>query len=260
MNNDSAIAQIQQSRQQRQPFLLVLATFGMLILALASNNTRAQATELLPEGQTLIRLSVSETRSVAQDLLVAHLRVEKEDRDATALQNDINQMMTAALALIDASTVSELDVETGYYNVYQTNRQPQGGRADQIWRGTQSLTLQSRSSAELLSLVGELQSEGLILGNLSYQVSDELARDVRDSLLETALNSARMQAERIAEALGKDEVDIAIVDLDDISRGGQPRSMMMRSASLADTEMAPPAARAGESEVSLSVRVQAVAK
>jgi len=79
-------------------------------------------------------------------------------------------------------------------------------------------------------------------------------------LLETALSSARAQAERIASALGKDDVEIAIVDLDDISRGGQPVAMMMRTASAADMEMATPAARAGESEVSLTVRVQAVAK
>ncbi|WP_339866572.1 SIMPL domain-containing protein [Pseudohongiella nitratireducens] len=256
MNTVSTIA----IRQHNQPVSLALALLVMLVLALASGGAKAQSTELLPEGQTLIRLSVSETRSVEQDLLVAQLRVEKEDRDATVLQNAINQMMTAALDQVDAAAISDLDVETGYYSVYQTNRQPQGGRADQVWRGTQSLTLQSKSAADILALVGELQGAGLILGNLSYQVSDELARDVRDSLLETALNSARMQAERIAEALGKDEVDIAVVDLDDISRGGQPRSMMMRAASAADMEMAPPAARAGESEVSLTVRVQAVAK
>lgn len=256
MNTVSAMA----IRQQNQSLFYTLALFVTLVLAIFSGRAAAQATELLPEGQTLIRLSVSETRSVEQDLLVAHLRVEKEDRDATVLQNDINRMMADALEQVDAAMVADLDVETGYYSVYQTNRQPQGGRADTIWRGSQSLTLQSKSSAELLTLVGELQGAGLILGNLSYQVSDELARDVRDSLLETALSSARAQAERIASALGKDDVEIAIVDLDDISRGGQPAAMMMRTASAADMEMATPAARAGESEVSLSVRVQAVAK
>ncbi|MDF1623336.1 MAG: SIMPL domain-containing protein [Pseudohongiella nitratireducens] len=256
MNTVSTIA----IRQQNQPVYLALALLVMLVLALAPGAAKAQNTELLPEGQTLIRLSVSETRSVEQDLLVAQLRVEKEDRDATLLQNAINQMMTAALDQVDAAAISDLDVETGYYSVYQTNRQPQGGRADQVWRGTQSLTLQSRSAADILALVGELQGAGLILGNLSYQVSDELARDVRDSLLETALNSARMQAERIAEALGKDKVDMAIVDLDDISRGGQPVAMMMRAESSAGLDVATPAARAGESEVSLTVRVQAVAK
>ena len=256
MNTVSAMA----IRQKNQSLFYAFALFATLVLAISSGRAAAQATELLPEGQTLIRLSVSETRSVEQDLLVAHLRVEKEDRDATVLQNDINQMMADALEQIDAAMVADLDVETGYYSVYQTNRQPQGGRADTVWRGTQSLTLQSKSSAELLTLVGELQGAGLILGNLSYQVSDELARDVRDSLLETALSSARAQAERIASALGKDDVEIAIVDLDDISRGGQPVAMMMRSASAADMEMATPAARAGESEVSLTVRVQAVAK
>lgn len=256
MNTVSAKA----NRQQTQAIYYTLALLVTLVLTVTSGRAAAQATELLPEGQTLIRLSVSETRSVEQDLLVAQLRVEKEDRDATALQNDINQMMAEALALVDAAALSGLEVETGYYNVYQTNRQPQGGRADTVWRGTQSLTLQSRSSAELLALAGQLQGTGLILGNLSYQVSDERARDVRDSLLEAALSSARVQAERIASALGKDEVEIAIVDLNDISRGGQTSVMMMRTASAADREMATPAARAGESEVSLTVRVQAVAK
>lgn len=255
MNTVSTIA----VRQQKQPVFLALALLLALALVLTPKGAVAQATELLPEGQTLIRLSVSETRSVEQDLLVAQLRVEREDRDATVLQNQINRLMADALAKVDESDVADLDVETGYYNVYQTNRQPQGGRADPIWHGSQSLTLQSKSSAALLALVGELQSAGLILGNLSYQVSDELARDVRDSLLEAALASAKAQAERIANALGKNEVDIAVVDLNDISRGAQSTAMMMRAVS-ADMEMAAPSARSGESEVSLTVRVQAVAK
>lgn len=255
MNTVSTIA----IRRQHQSVFLVLALLLALALALAPKGAAAQNTELLPEGQTLIRLSVSETRSVEQDLLVAQLRIEKEDRDATVLQNAINQLMADALAQVDESDVADLDIETGYYSVYQTNRQPQGGRADTIWRGSQSITLRSKSSAALLTLAGELQESGLILGNLSYQVSTELARDVRDSLLEAALGSAKAQAERIASALGKSEVEIAVVDLDDISRGGQPTPVMMR-AMAADMEMAAPSARAGESEVSLTVRVQAVAK
>ena len=122
MNTVSTIA----IRQQNQPVYLALALLVMLVLALAPGAAKAQNTELLPEGQTLIRLSVSETRSVEQDLLVAQLRVEKEDRDATVLQNAINQMMSAALDQVDAAAISDLDVETGYYSVYQTNRQPQG--------------------------------------------------------------------------------------------------------------------------------------
>ena len=65
-----------------------------LSIAMLSSHTLAQDINLLPEGQTLITLSVTERINVEQDTLIATLRIEGENRDAGTLQREINAAVT----------------------------------------------------------------------------------------------------------------------------------------------------------------------
>jgi len=231
--------------------------FALTILLVLPAAALAQNINLLPEGQTLVTLSVTERVKVPQDLLLATLQIESDDRDAEALQNRINTSMEQALEI--ARAVDDIKVSTGHYYVYQYNNQPQGGRADNVWRGSQSVNLESKDAQKLLDLAGELQSLGFVMNQLSYQLSTERADEVRDSLLETAIKRATEKVERAASAMGKATVDIATIDIDSSLNYDNP--VMMRASAKGDmAEMAAPVAEAGESEVTLTVRVQAVAR
>jgi len=233
-------------------FVVLLA--GIVSAACAS--VQAQPV-LLPEGQTMITLSVTERISVEQDVVIASLRIEAEDSDASVVQNRINTTMEHALQR--ARGVDEVSQSTGYYHVYQYDRQPQGGRAETLWRGSQSLTLQGNDAQVLLALAGELQAMGFLMNQLSYQLSNERADEVRDSLMEAAIERATEKVERATRALGKSRFDIAVLDVDTSSNYTAP--VMMRSMAASDrAEMAPPVADAGETEVTLTVRIQAVAQ
>lgn len=217
-----------------------------------------QDINLLPEGQTLITLSVTERISVEQDTLVATLRIEREDENAEVLQRQINAAMEEALE--EADGVSEVEVATGYYSVYQYSTAPQGGRIANVWRGTQSITLEGQDAQKVLELAGAIQEMGFVMSELTYTLSTEKADEVRDSLMESAIGRARANAERAARALGKSEVDIATLDVDAALGYSQPMMYARGAAMDAVAEKATPVAEAGESEVSLTVRVQAVAK
>lgn len=230
----------------------------VFIVALACSGAAfAQDINLLPEGQTLITLSVTERMKVQQDVLLASLRIEVDDRDAQVVQDRINTGMEEALRI--AREVSEVKVSTGYYSVYQYNNQPQGGRTDNMWRGTQSLSLESQDADALLELAGRLQGMGFLMNQLTYQLSQEKADEVRDTMLESAISRATANAERAGRAMGKTDVDIAILDVDSPMSYGNPIMMRDASASLS-LEMSTPSAEAGETEVTLTVRIQAVAK
>jgi predicted secreted protein len=234
--------------------LLIRSCFAILLALPVS--ALAQNINLLPEGNTLVTLSVTERVKVPQDLLLATLRIEREDRNPQALQNRINTSMEQALQI--ARAVADIKVSTGHYSVYQYNNQPQGSRADNIWRGSQSVSLESKDAQKLLELTGELQSIGLVMSQLSYQLSSERADEVRDSLLETAIKRATEKLERAAQAMGKNSIDIATLDIDSSLSYDNPADMF--SARAVMMEMAAPVAEAGESEVTLTVRVQAVAR
>jgi uncharacterized protein len=216
----------------------------------------AQNINLLPDGQTLVTLSVTERVKVPQDLLLATLRIESDDSNAQSLQNRINSSMEQALEI--ARAVDDIKVSTGHYSVYRDNNQPRGGRADSIWRGSQSVNLESKDAQKLLELAGELQSLGFVMNQLTYQLSTERADEVRDALLESAIQRATEKVQRAASAMGKTGVDIATIDIDSSLNYDNPVMMVSARAEMADKVA--PVAEAGESEVTLTVRVQAVAR
>jgi len=234
--------------------LLPLST---LLVSLLTVPVSAQNINLLPEGQTLITLSVTERVQVEQDTLIATLRVERDHRDAVALQSEINAAMAQALETVEGDEA--VKVSTGYYSVYQYNTSPQGGRNNEVWRGSQSLTLEGQDAAKILALAGEIQEQGFLMSELSYVLSTARADEVRDSLMESAIARATANVERAARAMGKTDVDIAVLDVDAALGYAQPM-MMARGVAMDAMEMAAPVAEAGESEVSLTVRVQAVAQ
>jgi predicted secreted protein len=234
--------------------LLPLST---LLVSLLTVPVSAQNINLLPEGQTLITLSVTERVQVEQDTLIATLRVERDHRDAVALQSEINAAMAQALETAEGDEA--VKVSTGYYSVYQYNTSPQGGRNNEVWRGSQSLTLEGQDAAKILALAGEIQEQGFLMSELSYVLSTARADEVRDSLMESAIARATANVERAARAMGKTDVDIAVLDVDAALGYAQPM-MMARGVAMDAMEMAAPVAEAGESEVSLTVRVQAVAQ
>jgi predicted secreted protein len=234
--------------------LLPLST---LLVSLLTVPVSAQNINLLPEGQTLITLSVTERVQVEQDTLVATLRVERDHRDAVALQSEINAAMAQALETAEGDEA--VKVSTGYYSVYQYNTSPQGGRNNEVWRGSQSLTLEGQDAAKILALAGEIQEQGFLMSELSYVLSTARADEVRDSLMESAIARATANVERAARAMGKTDVDIAVLDVDAALGYAQPM-MMARGVAMDAMEMAAPVTEAGESEVSLTVRVQAVAQ
>jgi predicted secreted protein len=244
------------NQQRGVPPMTLLIRFCLAILLILPVPALAQNINLLPEGNTLVTLSVTERVQVPQDLLLATLRIESEDPNPQVLQNRINTSMEQALQI--ARAVADIKVSTGHYSVYQYNRQPQGGRADNVWRGSQSLTLEGKDAQKVLSLTGELQGIGLVISQLTYQLSTERADEVRDSLVETAISRATEKLERVAQAMGKTSIDIATLDIE--SSLNYANSMDMLSARAVMMEMATPVAEAGETEVTLTVRVQAVAR
>ena len=224
----------------------------------------------IPEGSTLVSLSATERVEVDQDLLVASLRYETENKDAKKLQSDINEIMKQALA--KAKSVASVKVATQQYYVYpydyDPNPQPiQPGEAprklERTWRGQQGIEIKGKNADDLLTLVSALQELGLAMNGLNYTVSPELLEETRESLLETALTKLKSKADRTAKALGKTQSDLLQINVD--IGGYYPQPMMARmdmagGAEMAMAKMDAPVAAPGQSEVTLTVSAQAMLK
>jgi predicted secreted protein len=222
----------------------------------------------LKEGQTLLNISATERTTVDQDTVVATLRVEKENKDASDLQDEINEMMQGAVKKV--KSVQDVEVETQQYYVYEQYNYPHPVRSEEdrqkreetkTWRGSQSLTLESKNAENLLDLAGELQSDGFLMNGLNYKLSTEKQEEVRESLMEAALEKLRARAERAATALGRETVEMIEVNIDAApSFNPQPmvRGKMEMMAMSADASGAPPVAEPGKNDIEMTVSAKAV--
>lgn len=213
-----------------------------LLAALASP---ALAAEPPGDAGTLLHLSEQAARPVVRDELRAVLRVEATDSDAARLQAEINRRMDDAVAR--AKRVAGVTVFTTGYAAYQ---QPQKDRPPQ-WHGSAGLTLTAHDAAALLTLVGELQQNGLLMSNLGYELTPEAARSVEEALTAEALTRLRQRAERVAADLG-----LAVIRLRDVQVGNAVGASPVPRVFAAAAAAPPPAAEPGAAEVAVSVNAE----
>ncbi len=244
--------------------IILLSMIGL------THNAHAQdgnGLNLPPSGTTIINLSATEKRTLPQDLLVASLRIEAEDKtDPAVVQKKINDAMTKALDL--AKKESAFKISTGSYSVYKNeyhvvvNKTTGAHEQRSKWQGSQSIEIQSKDSTKLLEVVGKIQAMGFAMNNLAYTLSPELMEKTRDELLVNALKKLVAKADIVAKTLGKSKADLVNVNVD----SGGPimpmyKNMMARAevAMMADA-MPAPVAEAGETDVQLTVSARALIK
>lgn len=248
----------------------VIAALAFTTPVMAQNAATSETTpakiSFPGSGETILNIAATERVQVPQDLLVASLRIEKEDADPKAVQTQINEIMKKAVD--SAKLVPTIKVSTGQYYVYQYDPNPQpepakGGQKPALkWRGTQTIDLQSTNADDLLKLAGTLQDSGLIMNNLSYMLSPEKAEEAKDNLMEAALAKVKARAERAARAMNKSTTSLVEVTVDTADNPIHP-PVMMRAMAMdggAMEKSAAPTAEAGETEITLTVSARALLK
>ena len=239
----------------------IFLPFLLLIISLPTQAQDYKTVLDLPDGATLVTLSATERQTIGQDLLVATLRYEAEDKNPRTVQNEINTAMKKALD--KAKSYDSAKAATLQYNIYEydINRGKKNLAPEKVWKGEQGLMVKGKDQEQLLKLVGEMQDLGLKMSGLNYQVSPELLEKTRDDMLEAALTKLTSKANRTAKAIGKSKAEMKKINVD--MGGGyhpQPRyaaKAMMMSADSAES-MAAPVASAGEDEITLTVNAEAL--
>ncbi|HKT18344.1 MAG TPA: SIMPL domain-containing protein [Stellaceae bacterium] len=214
--------------------------FGLMAAAAAV----PAAAQTAPAASTTTMLHLSETaeRNAPNDRLRVQLAAEYADRDATKVQAEINRRMGAALKQIKATP--DIAVETEGYSVYEER----SDKAPPQWHGSQTISLTAKDFAQLLSLVGGLQQDGLVVKGMAPELSREARRAVEDSLTDEALGRLRQRAAHIAATLGTKVAGMREVRIGNAASPPVPlRAMAMARA------MPAPVAEPGEAKVSVTV-------
>jgi predicted secreted protein len=242
---------------------------AMLLTAFALPATAQDNVVELPDGHTALNISATERVEVEQDLLIASLRIQYEAETSKEVQDYINKKMKAAMDEI--KDIPSLKVETGSYYVhpdYRYTRRDNDGNQERVldkWRGSQTVTIKSQASEDVLKVAGKLQDMDFMMNGLNYQLSPQKHEEVRDNLMEATIKKLNERAKRVGRALGKNNVDIVEINVD--AHGGfQPQPVYARAAKMemlmsADAaSMAEPVAESGETTVSMTINARAIIK
>jgi predicted secreted protein len=241
--------------------LLVLAYFVSSPLAEAAESAQGVS-------GTFVTLSAMDQKKVEQDLLVASLRIEIDNKNARVVQQEINEVMQKAMDVVKSE--STIKVSTGNYYVYSYDPNPSPQPLSQseqrkrmVWKGSQTIDLQSKDAQKILDIVAKIQDMGFAMNGLNYILSSELAEAQKDELLVGALNKIKAKADLVSKTLGKSGYDIVEVNIDG-SYMPQPQPPMMMKAGRAEMmvadSMGSPVAAPSETDVSLSVSARILLK
>ena len=220
------------------------AALALFLLGCALGAAPPIAAQDAEQRATVLHLSQTAERTMRRDLLRVELRAEETGADPRSVQAAINRRMAAALDR--AKQAQGIRVETGSYGVGEERPQNASAR----WRGSQPLILSGKDADAILKLTGALQSDGLIMSSLVYDVSPETVRSAEDELTAEALAALDRRAAAIA-----DSMHLAVLRYRDLRIGnaeteGRP---MPRFAAPMAASTAPPVAEPGESMIHVTV-------
>lgn len=220
----------------------------LLAFALMLPFYQAWANDINPEFN---RISFSETVSqqVINDQVTARFLAEAQAADPKDVGQAINRkMQQARQRLANSGLPKGSTIETGDYRITPVYDSDQKIKA---WRGQQALTIVSRNPPGLAKRLAELQDD-LNFNRLDFSVSTERQAEVRAQLLQTAIQSYRDKAARIAHAFGEKTFRLTETQIQDSSPGARlPQTRMMMSAVKA--EAAAPVLEAGQTEIRITV-------
>jgi predicted secreted protein len=198
------------------------------------------------QAETLLHLSDSETVTVMPDELSASLGAEASSSDPADAQQRVNADMADALA--HARKVAAVTASTGAYNVWHVGPSPQD--SSERWQASQALELSSHDAAALLTLVGQLQHNGMTINTLGWRLSRDAERHAHDDAMRQALGALRSKAEEAAGLLALRFDAFRAVRLDANPTPPMPRFVGAMAAMAAPT---PPSAVATGVPVSATV-------
>jgi predicted secreted protein len=207
----------------------------------------------LAAAETILHLSETATVMAAPDELAATLRAEATNRSAVEAQKAVNTAMQAAVAR--AKQVAGVTVSTGGYGVWHVG--PDAAAKIERWQASQTLNLTSHDGAALLTLVGELQQSGLVVGNLHWQLSRDAGRTAHQDATKQALTALRGRIDEAAELLGLRFGQFKSVRLD----GSHPQPAFRAMAApmaMAAAPAPPPTAVAEDVPVSATAEADAI--
>lgn len=148
------------------------------------------------EPYNRVDFQIEAAREVANDLLVAGMSIEVQDKQPARVAQQINTALNDALK--KAAAFGNVKVSSGGQNTY-----PVYGKNNQVdaWRGHAEIRIESRDFKAAGELIMQLQSS-LQLTGLDFTLAPETRGQSENDLITEAIKAFQKRADAIRTAVG----------------------------------------------------------
>jgi predicted secreted protein len=200
-------------------------------------------------ADTILHLSVTATVTTMPDELAAQLTANADASTAGAAQQQVNQMVEKALGT--AKGLSAVTASTTQYSVWHETD------PKDVWHASQGVALRSTDGGGLLTLVGQLQQDGLAVGDLHWQLSPAASEKSYEQAVARAIDLLTARAGTVAGLLHLTLRGFRSVTVGEDGGPPQPMGMMRMMAAAPAAASPPPSAQADVVTVSATVSGEA---
>lgn len=209
----------------------------------------AQSVVAQPSQYNVFRLASSATLEVDNDLMLASLYIEAQDKDPAVLAQKINSTMTWATNIL--RPLIGIAVKTRDYQTYPRYENYQSRRLIG-WTARQSIELETDNFTAAGKAIQKLQ-EKLSVQGIRLSVKPETRRKAEDLLIEKALNSFKDRARLVQQNMNAMKFSILELDLQTHGQAGAYQDDRMMVAQSSRSVESAPAIEGGTT----TIRVQA---
>ncbi len=199
------------------------------------------------EPYNRVDFQVEAAREIANDLLVANLNIEVQDKQPARVAQQLNAALNDALK--KAATFNKIKTSSGNqstYPVYSKNN-----RID-AWRGRGEIHIESRDFKAAGELIMALQNT-MQLSGVQFIVAPDSRAQAENTLISEAIAAFKARADAIRSAVGASTYKTVRFSINNAGQPYQPKVMMMRSAAMADSAIPTPDFAAGESRLTVQI-------
>lgn len=215
-----------------------------LLLGLLSLQNCAHAEN---EPYNRVDFQVEAAREVANDLLVAGMSIEVQDKQPARVAQRINSALNDALR--KAATFGNLKVTSGGQNTY-----PVYGKNNQVdaWRGHAAIRLESRDFKAAGELIMQLQST-LQLNSLNFVLAPDTRTQSESELIAEAIKAFQQRADAIRSAFGSHSYKTMHLSINGGMPPAYPRTMMRAAPMAMDAAIPQPEFAGGDTRITVQV-------
>ena len=199
------------------------------------------------EPYNRVDFQVEAAREVTNDLLVAGMSIEVQDKQPARVAQQINAALNDALK--KASAFGSVKVSSGGQNTY-----PVYGKNNQVdaWRGHAGIRLESHDFKAAGELIMQLQST-LQLSSLNFVLAPDTRAQSEDALIADAIKTFQRRADAIRDAMGARTYKVVRFSINGGIPPQYPRAMMRAAPMAADVTIPQPEFAGGDTRMTMQV-------